>query len=337
MSIKYEVLGEPGRDNAVLATVNTGQSQHRLLFDCGEGCLNNVPRSDIQTVEVVFFSHFHIDHIAGFDSFFRSNWYRAEDPVTFFGPTGAREIIHHRLQGVTWNLVAGHPGEVRVTELDGQTLRTSRYLASEGFASEHPLDEQPFAGVACRARDFSVQTRAMQHGTPSLAYVLRENDRSNVDLQALDAEGLKPGPWLKQIKDPAIPADTEIEIAGTLRMLGELRDRLLARQPGDSIAYLTDFCLDSQQSEDELVKLLAECKTLICENNFRDEDAELARSSYHMTSTEVGRLAASVGPEKLVLFHVSDRYTEEELREQLAEVRRVFSRAEFPEHWTLAK
>jgi phosphoribosyl 1,2-cyclic phosphodiesterase len=71
MSIKYEILGEPGRDNAMLATVNTGQSQHRLLFDCGEGCLHRVSRAEIQVIEVLFFSHFHIDHVAGFDSFFR--------------------------------------------------------------------------------------------------------------------------------------------------------------------------------------------------------------------------------------------------------------------------
>jgi ribonuclease Z len=76
MSISYQVLGEPGSDNAVMATVNTGQSQHRLLLDCGEGCLREVPRADIQSIEAVFFSHFHVDHVAGFDGFFRLNWFR---------------------------------------------------------------------------------------------------------------------------------------------------------------------------------------------------------------------------------------------------------------------
>ena len=337
MSIAYEVLGEPGRDNALLATINTGQSQHRLLFDCGEGCLDRVPRSDIQGIEVLFFSHFHIDHVAGFDSFFRSNWYRADAPVRIFGPEGTRKIIHHRMQGISWNLVEDAPGEVHVTELIDRTLATSRYLAREGFAQEHPLDRRPFQGVAYRGRDFSVEARAMHHGIPSMAYVVREDDRSNIDMKVLAAEGYEPGPWLKQIKDSSIPPGTESEVAGNSRTLGHLRDRLLARHPGDSIAYLTDFCLESEQSEDDLVGLLRDCKVLVCENNFRDADAELARRSYHMTSTDVGRLAARVQPEKLVLFHVSDRYTEDEWSEQLAEVRREFEPVEFPTHWPQSK
>ena len=36
MSIQFSILGEPGRDNGMLACVDTGQSQARLLFDCGE-------------------------------------------------------------------------------------------------------------------------------------------------------------------------------------------------------------------------------------------------------------------------------------------------------------
>jgi ribonuclease Z len=237
------------------------------------------------------------------------------------------------MQGMTWNLVEGSPGEVHVTELADQTVLTSRYLACEGFAQEHRLNEQPFQGVAYRGREFTVESRAMHHGVPSMAYVVRESDRSNVDMEVLTAEGYAPGPWLKQVKDSSIPAETEIEVAGVNRTVGDLRDRLLVHQAGDSIAYLTDFCLDSEQKEDEVVMFLAGCKVLICENNFRDVDSELARKSYHMTSADVGRLAARVQPEKLVLFHVSDRYTEDEWKEQLEEVRRQFEAVEFPAHW----
>jgi len=114
------------------------------------------------------------------------------------------------------------------------------------------------------------------------------------------------------------------------------RGGLLVYHPGDSLAYLTDFCLDSQQAEDELVEFLHGCRTVIWENNFRDSDVELARNSRHMVSADVGRLAARVQPEALVLFHVSDRYGEEEWREQLAEVRRQFDRAVFPNQWRLS-
>ena len=48
-------------------------------------------------------------------------------------------------------------------------------------------------------------------------------------------------------------------------------------------------------------------------------------------------MAARIGPQRLVLLHVSDRYTEEEWIEQLAEVREQFDRVEFPARWELSQ
>ena len=71
MSISYQILGQPGRDNALFVEINTGQSIHRLQFDCGEACLRDLPVSQIQAIDGLLFSHFHIDHVAGFDSYLR--------------------------------------------------------------------------------------------------------------------------------------------------------------------------------------------------------------------------------------------------------------------------
>ena len=52
---------------ALYVEINSGQSIHRLIFDCGEACLRDLPVPHIQAIEGLFFSHFHIDHVAGFD------------------------------------------------------------------------------------------------------------------------------------------------------------------------------------------------------------------------------------------------------------------------------
>ena len=91
MSINYQILGQPGRDNALFVEVNTGQSIHRLQFDCGEACLRDLPVSQIQAIDALLFSHFHIDHVAGFDSFLRSNYDRADRPVSIWGRRGDRD------------------------------------------------------------------------------------------------------------------------------------------------------------------------------------------------------------------------------------------------------
>ena len=81
MGIQHQVLGEPGRDNALLARVWTGQATHRLLFDCGEGCLTALSAAEIRAIDALFFSHLHIDHVAGFDAFLRLNFARPDNPV----------------------------------------------------------------------------------------------------------------------------------------------------------------------------------------------------------------------------------------------------------------
>jgi ribonuclease Z len=240
------------------------------------------------------------------------------------------------VQPSEWNLVAGVPGQWIVTEVGSGRLRSSRFLTAEAFEVEHPFEESAAPGaVVYRGGCFVVRAHTLDHGTPCLAYTVREADHQNVDADALGALGLPPGPWLKAVKDEGVAADTDtsLGIAGKDYLVGDLRSRLLISSPGDSIAYVTDFFLATEIEEVQLVGFLSGCQTLVCENNYRDADADLARKNYHMTSSDVARLASRVGPDKVVLFHVSDRYDVQAWREQLAEVRQRFDRAVFPQAW----
>jgi len=334
MAVTIQILGDPGRDNALLVTVDSGQSRHRLLFDCGETCLSEIPISQIQDIEAVFFSHFHVDHIAGFDTFLRMNWARPDAPVRVFGPPGAIEILHHRLRGYTWNLVAGVPGQWIVTDVREGCLRRSRFLTCEGFETEHELGESAASDdLVYRGDCFEVRAHTLDHGTPCLAYTVREDDRLNVDATALRELGLQAGPWLKAIKDDAVDGSASVSVAGKDHPVRDLRDRLLTAGPGGSVAYVTDFFLETETDEERLVAFLSGCETLVCENNYRDADADLARKNRHMTSSDVARLADRVGPGELVLFHLSDRYDVRGWQEQLGEVRERFDRAIFPPQW----
>jgi ribonuclease Z len=333
MAVNCQVLGQPGRDNALYVEVNTGQAIHRLLFDCGEACLRDLSVAQIQQIDALLFSHFHIDHVAGFDSFLRSNYDRPDRPVRIFGPPGAAEVLHHRLRGATWNLVADSTGEFLVTEVHHQRMVAFRFVTHEAFAVAHPAGDVPFTGIVVDEPDYRIEARLMDHGVPCAAYCVREKPRSNVNTDALAQLGLAPGPWLKAVKDPAADPDTAVQAGGVSYRVGQLRQRLLIVTPGESIAYLTDFRLD-EPSEERLVAMLAGCQTIVCENNFRDQDRDLAHRWFHMTSAEVAGLASRVKPQKLVLFHLSDRYAQAEWQEQLAEVRAGFPGACFPESWT---
>jgi ribonuclease Z len=201
VGIQHQVLGEPGRDNALLACVWTGQATYRLLFDCGEGCLTALSAAEIHAIDALFFSHLHIDHVAGFDSFLRLNFARPDAPVLIYGPAGTTRAIHHRLRGVTWNLIAGQPGEFRVTDVLPDRLIATRFLTAEAFEQAHPAGEATFEGVVYESDGLMVEARIMDHGIPCLAYAVRERLRTNVDVAALAELGLKPGRWIQELKD----------------------------------------------------------------------------------------------------------------------------------------
>ncbi|MBS0201986.1 MAG: ribonuclease Z [Planctomycetes bacterium] len=331
MSITFEILGSPGRDNALLVRVDSGQSVTRLLFDCGDGCLNTVSFAEILATDHLFLSHLHMDHVGGFDYLFRCLFNRDTRPNHIWGPIGTTEIIHHRFQGFLWNLHAGMSGTWLVHDVSHTDVSTSRFELCEAFAIKHDEGTSERNAQLVDLGTCTVDVHVMNHGTPSLAYVVREKARSNVDTSQLAVLGLRPGPWLKQLKDNADRSD-DVVIDGVPHSMATLRESLVTETPGDSIAYLTDFILD-EAAVSYLSKTLQNCGTVVCEAQYRNADRELALRNFHMTTGPVAELARQSDINRLVLFHLSDRYTSKEWSEMLAEARAIFPNTAFPEAW----
>ena len=292
MGIQHQVLGEPGRDNALLARVWTGQATYRLLFDCGEGCLSALSAAEVRAIDALFFSHLHIDHVAGFDAFLRLNFARPDAPVLIYGPAGTTRAIHHRLRGVTWNLHRRPAGRVPRHRRPARPPGRDPAPDGRGVRARPPGRRGTFEGVVHEAEGLTVEARIMDHGIPCLAYAVRERPRLNVDVAVLAAMGLRPGRWIQGLKDPRRGDDEVVATDGGAHRLGELRRRLLVSTPGSCLAYLTDFGLDDRAGR-ELGEMLRGCEVIVGEASYRDADAELARRHRHFTGSEMGRLAAS--------------------------------------------
>lgn len=329
MSLHFHVLGEPGGDNALLVRIDSGQAVERLLFDCGEGCLTGLPLAEIQAVDHLCFSHLHMDHVAGFDSFFRATFNRTAKPNHLWGPPGTARILQHRFQGFLWNLHEEMSASWLVTDIEPQGTRTARFELGEAFAIAHEKAAAPLP----EGTGYTVEALTMNHRTPTIAYIVREKPRWNIDPSRLDALGLRPGPWLKGLKEAALPA-AMIEIDGLPRPARELRQALLTETPGDSIAYLTDFLLDEAALE-RLTEALRGCRVIVCEGQYRHADLGLAQRHHHATTVQSATLARRAGVEELVLFHLSSRYERAEWREMIREARRIFPRTSCPPHWEL--
>lgn len=335
MSIHHEVLGQPGRDNALWVTIDAGHSTSRLLFDCGEGCLGSGTKSfgDITTLDELFFSHLHMDHVGGFDSFFRCNFSRNTRPNRIWGPPDTARILQHRFRGFLWNLYDELEGTWFVSDIGTETVRTTRFELHEGFETPHDAGDVPFTTTILEHEAYSVETMPLDHRTPSMAYLVREPARWNIDPDRLAASGLRPGAWMQRLKADA-PPDATVEVGGTTYLLEILRRDLLIETPGESVAYLSDFRLDDETLP-KVVSWLSGCGTLVCESQYRHADAEIATRHRHMTTRLTATLAREAGVGNLVLIHLSDRYPEPEWLEMLDEAREVFPETSFPSHWKI--
>jgi ribonuclease Z len=335
MAIEHQILGGPGRDNAVFLRINTGQKIHRILFDCGEGCPGEVDHSELLQLDHLCFSHFHMDHIAGFDSLFRRIYDRNTKANLVWGPPGTGTILHHRIQGFLWNLVAEQKVRWYANELFPDRVSTTHSNLADGFAVAMPTHDGEMVretDLAIKHNDYTIDAFTMDHGTPSMAYVVRELDRVNVNTERMAARGWKPGPWLKRVRgNPPKPYEM-IDVNGTMMPLDEVQAELLMNTPGDSFAYLTDFRMN-ETAIAFLAERLPGVGTIVCESQYRAADGELAEANKHMTATEAATLAARCNAGRLILFHVSDRYTPPEWQEMLLEARAIFPKTEFPNGW----
>jgi len=330
MVISFEILGDAGNDNAALVRIDSGKKVTRLLFDCGEGCLSTLATSEVMAIDHVFFSHFHMDHIGGFDSFFRVTYDRATKPNIIWGPPSAIEVIQHRFQGYIWNLRHRLYSQWYVNAICPDRIESARFAASEAFANAYPVETKPFSGVVLDTPDFSVEAYQMDHMTPSMGYIVREKSRTNVDPDKLSALGLAPGSWLKQIKEPGI-GDT-LTIDGKSYNVSDLRHELLTETPGQSVAYLTDFQMDDL-TQQRLVAALSGCTYMICESQYLHVDLEYAQRNYHMTATQVAQTASKASVGELILFHISDRYERSEWFQLLEEAKAIFPNTRFSTRW----
>lgn len=331
MSLKYQILGKPGRDNVLYVLLDSGQGTQTFLFDCGEGCINKLSYAQLQAVEHLFFSHFHMDHVCGFDSFFRCNYNRSNDTVNVWGPNGSARILQHRFQGYWWNIKGEETGTWFVNELQSDCIVSSRFELRDAFEVKHEGLVREKKQFIIDEPSYAVSSIELDHKGPSIGYMLLEKPTENIDGAKLAHLGLKPGPWIQQLK---ARESGVLDVDGKLLDIAKLRADLVTVSRGRSIAYLTDFLLD-EEAESKLIPWLNKCDTLVCEAQYRKQDKHLATQYFHSTTEQTALLAKNAQVGELVLIHLSQRYMKSEWSEMLIEAREIFPNTTFPNEWSI--
>jgi len=332
MAIVHRLLGAPYQDNALFVRVESGQAVYRLLFDCGEKTVSELPPGEIVKIDHLFFSHFHLDHVAGLDHFIRLNYNREGKPVNIWGPEKTATKIFNRLNSFTWNLLEKSQTDWFVHEVNSNTVSHFLISARDQFCTIKHLASEPWSEVIVRTNDFYVSTILLDHKIPVLGFKVVEQEKEKVNGQKLRTLNLEAGPWIKQLLDHSENHEKEIKLNGKQYKLGQLRKILLYHVPGSSLAYLTDF-LNTETTAQRIINWLKGVQILYCESQYLNADHALASKNFHLTVEEAAGIAARSRVQQLFIFHFSQRYKHLSPLSFLQQARKIFSNSFLPEGW----
>lgn len=256
------------------------------LFDCGEGTQHQMLQSPLRpaTLENVFVTHLHGDHIFGLPGLLGSRSFQAgKENIGIYGPSGLQRFVD------TATLVSA-----------------SHYTYGVSF---HDVSE----GVVFEDNQFIVQSRLLHHGIASYGYRVEEKARpGRLQVERLEALRIPPGPWYQQLK-----TGEDVTLADG-RVLQSV-DYVSAPLPGRVVVILGDT-----RPTDQSIDLAAGADVLVHEATYRAMDGEKAERHHHATATEAAEIARQAGVRHLVLTHISARYTEEEEQALLADAKAIF-------------
>jgi ribonuclease BN (tRNA processing enzyme) len=277
-----------------------------LLFDLGEG--TRLPARVAHQVSDVFISHAHIDHIGGFLWLLRSR-IGETSPCTLYGPPGLAAHIDGLLRGILWDRVGDAGPRFAVYELHHERLH--QYAVQGGRPGCERLGVRPAAdGVVLAEPDFRVRVATLDHRSPVLAYAFEPARTLNIRKDRLQARGLKPGPWLGELKRCLQAGEKTARITlpdGSHATVAMLAADLVLIRPGKKLVYATDFA-DTPENRERVIALARGAHTLFCESTFREADAAHAARTAHLTTRACAGIAADAGVARLVPFHFSRRY-----------------------------
>jgi ribonuclease Z len=287
--IRVTFLGTGGALPSVIRNVSgvmVEREGESLLFDCGEGIQRQMMRYGVGfQVDDIYFSHYHADHTLGLPGLLRT-----------MGMQGRTAPI--RLHGPT-----------------GAELHLGELVHLGRDRAKFPIEivtVQP--GDRLDRGEYEVVVAEAVHKGPAVSYALVERDRlGRFDPERARALGIPEGPlWGKIHKGESVTLE-DSRVVSPAELVGPTR-------PGRTVVYSGDTA-----PSNFMLTLADGADLLIHEATFGEDEKDRAIETRHSTAREAAEQAQIAGVRRLVLTHISARYSRE-APELLAE-----AQAEFPE------
>jgi ribonuclease Z len=255
-----------------------------LLFDCGEGTQRQMMRYGVGfSFAEVFFSHFHADHMLGIIGLLRTMG------------------LQDRTAPVT---LYGPRGADRI-------LTAAMQLGVE--RNKFPVAVQEVRPGDClRRAEYDIVVFETEHRADTVGYALAEHTRlGRFHPERARELGVPEGPsWGELHRGRSVRLD-DGRVIGPEDLVGPPRRGRTVVYSGDTRPHLA------------LIEAARGADLLIHEATFGGDEAERAVETGHSTASEAARVAVEAGVRRLVLTHISPRYSRD-APELLAEARAVF-------------
>ena len=287
MSLTLRFLGTSASRPTVernVASIAVIREGETLMFDCGEGTQRQMMRYGITfALSDIFFTHMHADHMLGVTGLLRTLALQGRtEPMNLYGPVGSEKLLW---RAITLGSEKQH-FEIKVFELAPD--------------------------AALKRRGYSVIPFAVEHGDrTAIGYHIVEEARlGRFNPDKAREMGIPEGPlWGKIHKGDSVqlPDGRTVEPS---ELVG-------ATRPGRRVVLTGD----SRPSEATVAQATG-ADVLIHEATFATEEAPRALETGHSTAREAAEVAAKAGVKRLVLTHVSARYSRDtsELEREAREI-----------------
>src|SRR2546423_13323958 len=287
MSLALRFLGTSASRPPVERTVSPVaiiREGETLMFDCGEGPQRQMMRYGITfALTDIFFTHMHAAHMLGGTGLLRTLALQGRtEPMNLYGPAGSEKMLW---RAITLGSEKQH-FEIKVLELTPET----------------PL----------KRHGYSIIPFAVEHGDrTAIGYQIAEETRlGRFNPEKAREMGVPEGPlWGKIHKGETVTLPDGRTIEPT-ELVGPSRSGRRVVLTGDS------------RPSEATITAAAGADILVHEATFATEEAPRALETGHSTAREAAEVAAKAGVKKLVLTHVSARYSRDtsELEQEAREV-----------------
>lgn len=154
-------------------------------------------------------------------------------------------------------------------------------------------------GDVVERENYVIRALKTEHSIPSLGYALIENPRpGRFNREKAIEMGIPPGPLFAKLQK-----GNPVKVNGKLV---KSEDIMGASRPGRTIVYSGDT-----RPCEPILEASRGADVLIHDGSFADEMVDWAEESGHSTAGEVAALAKEAEVRKLILTHISSRYTDD--------------------------